>query len=179
MAAGFVAGLLAVALLADSAAAADPPEAVEPASSRMSALHPTQHGGASVGTIRIPAVELDSTIRSGIAAEVIDQGVAHWVGTASPGEEGNVVLAGHRTTHSRPFQDLNRLENGDLIFLTDGWGFESMYRVTDVFIVTPGDVWITWEQGRAMVTLFACHPKGSARQRIVVQADLVAGRIVL
>lgn len=173
---GFVSVVLVMAVLTDSAAADEPPESVEPASSRMSAFHPTQNGGASVGTIRIPEIDVESTIRSGIASQVIDQGVAHWVGTASPGEQGNVVLAGHRTTHSRPFADLHRLDEGDLIFLTDGRGFESIYLVTDVFIVTPGDVWITWEQGRAMLTLFACHPKGSARERIVVQADLVAGR---
>lgn len=173
---GFVVGLLMVVGPVDAAAAVEPPESIAPATSRMSAYHPTQSGGAVVGEIRIPAIEVESTIRSGIAAEVIDLGVAHWVGTAMPGEQGNVVLAGHRTTHAAPFEDLNRLESGDLIFLTDGWGFESVYRVTDVFIVSPEDVWITWEQGRPMVTLFACHPKGSARERIVVQADLVTGR---
>ena len=52
------------------------------------------------------------------------------------------------------------------------------YRVSDTFIVAPEDIWISYDLGRPMVTMFACHPKGSARQRIVVQAELLAGRRV-
>jgi len=115
-------------------------------------------------------------VRSGIALSVIDQGVAHWAGTSKPGGPGNVVLAGHRTTHSRPFWDLDRLSEGDLIYLEDGAGFDVIYRVSDTLIVDPEDLWISYDLGKPMVTLFACHPRGSARHRIVVQADLVAGR---
>ena len=129
-----------------------------------------------VSHIRIPSIGVDEVIRSGIALSVIDQGVAHWAGTSMPGGRGNVVLAGHRTTHTHPFVDLDRLEVGDLIYLEDGDGFEVIYRVSDTFIVTPEDIWISYDLGRPMVTMFACHPKGSARQRIVVQAELLAGR---
>ena len=69
-----------------------------------------------------------------------------------------------------------RLEPGDLIYLEDGTGFDVMYKVTETFIVTPDDIWISYDLGKPMMTLFACHPRGSANQRIVVQADLVAGR---
>lgn len=149
-----------------------------PASSRKHALHSSQSNGTPTGTIRIPSIGVEEQIRSGVAPEVIDKGVAHWVGTARPGEQGNVVLAGHRTIETRPFHNLDLLETGDLVYLTNGNGFDVMYRVTDTFIVTPKDVWVTYEQGRAMLTMFACHPKGSQRYRIVVQADLVAnGRI--
>ena len=126
--------------------------------------------------LQIPAIDVDETVRSGISLTVIDQGVAHWSGTSSPGGDGNVVLAGHRTTHSRPFWALDRLEPGDLIYLEDGTGFDVMYKVTNTFIVTPDDIWISYDLGKPMMTLFACHPRGSANQRIVVQADLVAGR---
>lgn len=106
---------------------------------------------------------------------VIDQGPAHWVGTETPGGPGNVVLAGHRTTHSAPFRNLDRLEAGDPVLLTNADGFVTVYVVRDTFIVTPDDVWITYELGSPLLTMFACHPKGSARQRIVVQADLLLG----
>lgn len=147
-----------------------------PAPGRQPTSSPSQQSGAVVSRIRIPSIGVDEIIRSGIALSVIDQGVAHWVGTSAPGGDGNVVLAGHRTTHTRPFSALDRLELGDLIYLEDSGGFEVMYRVSDTFIVQPEDIWITYDFGRPMVTLFACHPRGSARQRIVVQADLVAGR---
>lgn len=146
------------------------------APSRQPVDSPTQESGALVSRIRIPSLGVDEVIRSGVALSVIDRGVAHWVGTSVPGGDGNVVLAGHRTTHSRPFYLLDRLEPGDLIYLEDGNGFEVMYRVSDTFIVQPEDIWITYDFGKPMVTMFACHPRGSAKQRIVVQADLIAGR---
>ncbi len=151
------------------------PEAVS-APSRQPAQSPIQASGAVFSRIRIPAIGVDEIIRSGVALSVIDRGVAHWIGTSPPGGSGNVVLAGHRTTHSRPFYALDRLEPGDLIYLEDANGFDVMYRVVDTFIVQPEDIWITYEFGKPMLTMFACHPLGSANQRIVVQADLVAGR---
>ncbi len=147
-----------------------------PAPGRQPTSSPSQESGAVVSRIRIPSIGVDEIIRSGIALSVIDRGVAHWVGTSTPGGGGNVVLAGHRTTHTRPFYALDRLEPGDLIFLEDSGGFDVMYRVSNTFIVEPEDIWITYDFGRPMVTMFACHPRGSADQRIVVQADLVAGR---
>jgi sortase A len=151
-------------------------EKATPSESRQHATHPTQSNGVELGTLRIPSIGLEEDVRSGVAQSVINSGVAHWVGTAGPGESGNVVLAGHRTTYTRPFYDLDRLEEGDLIYMTDGTGREVMYRVSDTFIVTPEDIWITYEQGTPMLTMFACHPKGSKRFRIVVQAELVAQR---
>ena len=102
--------------------------------------------------------------------------MAHWAGTAGPGDEGNVVLAGHRTTHTRPFEDLDRISVGDLVYLDDGSGFEVIYRVDKTFIVDPSDLWITYNRDRPSLTMFACHPKGSARYRIVVTAELLTGR---
>ena len=87
-----------------------------------------------------------------------------------------MVLAGHRTTHSRPFFGLDRLDIGDLVYVEVGSGFEVMYRVSDSFVVEPDELWISYDIGRPIVTMFACHPRGSARYRIVVQADLIAGR---
>ena len=167
------AALPAVAALSVVAVA---PVDAAPGSARQPSFHRTQRSGVVVSRIRIPAIDLDETIRSGIALSVIDRGVAQWAGTASPGGSGNVVLAGHRTTYSRPFVGLDRLEEGDLVYVEDGSGFEVMYKVSDSFVVGPDDLWISYDVGKPMVTMFACHPKGSAQYRIVVQAELVAGR---
>ena len=56
---------------------------------------------------------------------------------------------------------------------SDGFPNIAIYNVTETLLVDPQDVWITYETGEAIVTLFACHPKGSARQRIVVRGSLV------
>lgn len=153
-----------------------PEQEVSPNPARQSMFHPAQESGAEIGSIRIPAIGLDEVIRSGVAMDVIDQGVAHWSGTSSPGDHGNVVLAGHRTTHSRPFWALGDLDVGDLIYMEDGFGFDVMYRVTESFVVDPSALWITYETDEPTLTMFACHPKGSARYRIVISAELLAGR---
>ncbi len=167
---------LTVGLFATLPAVAASPEDATPASARQPSFHRTQQSGVVVSRIRIPAIDLDEKIRSGIALSVIDRGVAQWAGTSSAGGPGNVVLAGHRTTHSRPFLGLDRLEKGDLVYVEDGSGFEVIYKVSDVFVVEPDDLWISYDVGRPIVTMFACHPRGSARFRIVVQAELIAGR---
>ena len=156
------------------AQAAMPPDR-EPGSARQPVSHPSQESGAEVGAVRIPAIGVHEVIRAGVAIEVIDRGVAHWAGTAQPGGTGNVVLAGHRTTHTRPFHDLDRLRPGHLVFVQGGDDFEVMYRVEESFIVDPTAIWITYDSPTPTLTMFACHPKGSAAQRIVVTAELVAG----
>jgi len=165
-----------LASFAGPAFGANEPEEAFPNPARQPSFHRTQSSGYILGSIEIPSIGVDETIRSGVSLNVIDQGVAHWVGTVGPGGDGNLVLAGHRTTHSKPFADLDRLGSGDLIYITDGQGFAVMYSVAETTIVDPQDLWITYDRDRPMLTMFACHPKGSARYRIVVTADLVAGR---
>jgi len=138
----------------------------------------TQQLGIVVGRLEIPAINLDDMIREGVDLSVIDRGVAHWSGTADPGGAGNVVLAGHRTTHSAPFLDLDKLEPGDDIYVTGIGGRIATYRVVETLIVTPADMWIVDPTDTPMLTMFACHPKGSARQRIVVRAELVDAPVV-
>ncbi len=176
----FIVVVAAVAVFSPLGAsgAAPPSELAAPNPARQNTFHRSQSAGYELAKLRIPAIGLNETVRSGIAMSVIDQGVAHWAGTSLAGEQGNVVLAGHRTTHSRPFYNLDRLRKGDLVYLTDGDGFEVMYRVTDRFVVSPTDMWITYDFDGPMLTMFACHPKGSSNQRIVVTANMVAGRLI-
>jgi sortase A len=168
---------LVLASLADTtpARALDKPDGVKPAPSRLAANHPLQATGGEVGFLQITAIGLYDTVRSGVAMSVINQGPAHWAGTSLPGGSGNVVLAGHRTTKTRPFYSINRLEPGDAILMGDGTTFPAIYRVTETLIVNPEDVWITYDTGEPIVTLFACHPRGSARHRIVVRGTLRTG----
>lgn len=147
-----------------------------PGSSRQPVYSATQSIGHELGTLVIPAIGLDETVRAGMSLSVIDQGVAQWVGTSAPGGSGNLVLAGHRTTHSAPFYNLDDLRVGDQIYVTDAAGFSVMYRVSETIVVQPTEIWITYDTGEPIITLFACHPKGSIAQRIVVRGELVAGR---
>ena len=140
------------------------------------ANHPLQDDGAEIGFIQITSIDLNLTVRSGVAMRVLDQGPAHWVGTSDPGGSGNVVIGGHRTTKTKPFYYLNQLRPGDAILLGDGTSFPAIYRVTETLIVTPKDIWITYDSGEPTVTLFACHPRGSARLGSARQRTVVRGR---
>jgi sortase A len=128
----------------------------------------------AIGTIVIPAIGLQHTIYEGVTLTAIDQGPGHWPGTALPGQLGNAVFGGHRTTHSHPFLDVDRLVVGDEIVFEMADGGRHVYRVTEQFVVDPVDgMWIVDQVRGHIVTLFACHPKGSAAQRIVIRGELV------
>jgi sortase A len=121
-----------------------------------------------IGRIVIGAIGLDSRLGEGMTLTEINRGPAHWPGTAMPGGIGNVVVAGHRTTWSSPFRHLDLLEVGDEIRFSVG-GRVAVYQVTETLVVAPEDVWIAQQGPSRIVTLFACHPLGSAAQRRVVR----------
>lgn len=124
-----------------------------------------------VGTIEIPRLGLKTDLNEGISLNTIDRGPSHWPGTALPGHIGNVVVAGHRVTKSKPFRHLDRLQVGDeIVFTVDG--VRSVYRVTATEVVTPDALRIADQTAEPVATLFACHPPGSARYRYVVRAAL-------
>ena len=109
----------------------------------------------------------------GVTLTVIDHGPGHWPGSANPGQLGNSVFAGHRVTHSHPFRRIHELVPGDdIVFKMANGTFT--YKMTKSSIVTPKDVHIVNPTTDATVTLFACHPPGSARQRYVVNGVFVS-----
>ena len=125
-----------------------------------------------IGIIEIPKIGLRHKVMHGITLRNIDHGPSHWPGTPMPGEMGNVVFMGHRVTHSHPFRRINELVPGDEIRFEVA-GVKSVYRVTGHEIVTPKRLDIVNPTAEPIVTIFACHPPGSARYRYVVRGALV------
>ena len=131
-----------------------------------------RRGPPPIGRIQIGRIGLDHAIYEGETLDVLAYGPGHWRGTAMPGGVGNTVFPGHRTTHSRPFWDIDRILKGDtVVFLTDAGRFT--YQVTDTFVVDDSETWIANSTKDPTFTIFACHPKGSAKQRYVVKGNLV------
>lgn len=123
-----------------------------------------------VGAIAIPRIDVIQNLYRGVTLPTLDKGVGWWPGTAMPGQVGNVVLGGHRVSKKKPFRNLDQLQSGDEIFLSSADG-DFVYVVDRTFIVQPTDVWIIDQTTDATLTLFACHPPGSTRERIVVVAN--------
>jgi sortase A len=90
-----------------------------------------------------------------------------------PGKLGNVVVAGHRTSHGAVFRDIDRLVQGDEVIFTTADG-EFRYLVERISIVQPDAMYIISQTLGRTATLFACHPPGSTRQRIVAHLVLDA-----
>jgi sortase A len=109
-------------------------------------------------------------------------GVAHNPQTSlpwSPTAQRNVYLAGHRMgyrgTWSRMiFYNLPKLDKGDEVVLKDRAGTSYRYRVSEVFVAEPKDVWVMGQvRGRDMVTLQTCIPYPTFEKRLIVRADRV------
>lgn len=125
----------------------------------------------TIGTIEIPKLGLRAELQQGITLRNIDRGPSHWPGTAMPGQNGNVVVMGHRVTRTRPFRNIDQLVPGDEVFFEVD-GVRHRYEVTGHQVVTPKQTEIVHQTAEPTGTLFACHPPGSARYRYVVNLKL-------
>ena len=120
-----------------------------------------------LGTIEIPKIGISKPMFEGVTLTTLDNGPGHWPGTAMPGHLGNVVVGGHRTSHDRPFRNIDQLVAGDqVIFNTPEGRF--VYVVTSTQVVTPDAIWIIDQKNEKTATLFACHPVGSTKERFIV-----------
>jgi sortase A len=129
--------------------------------------------GEATARIVAPAIGLDKIVVEGVSLDDLKKGPGHYPETPLPGQEGNAAIAGHRTTYGAPFHRLDELEKGDEITVTTVQG-EFTYLVSATHIVSPTEVHVLQDKGDNRLTLTACHPKYSARQRIVVVAQLEA-----
>ena len=102
----------------------------------------------------------------------VNDGPAFYPGSGRPGEPYTIAIAGHRTTHTRPFWSLDVLTKGDQIMIVTRRA-RHVYVVSSVRVVAPSDWSIARERGYERVILTTCTPRFSARQRLVVFASVV------
>ncbi len=124
--------------------------------------------------IEIPAIGVDSTIVQGVDWDQLKKGVGQLVGSAQPGNEGNLVLAAHNDIFGEIFRNLDKLTPGDEIIVSTE---RSVYRyvVRKIDVVKPTDVDVMAATEHAQTTLISCYPYQINTERIVVFADLVTG----
>ena len=134
--------------------------------------------GDSLTRINIPDIDVDVVVVEGTTASALRAGAGHYPETPLPCEIGNVAIAGHRTTYGRPFANVDVLEVGDEITLETPIG-ECTYAVSEEpFAVGPRQTEVVANTpNKATLTLTTCHPKGSAKQRLIIKADLVRSSV--
>ena len=126
----------------------------------------------SFGSISIPSIGVTAPLHVGVGKASLAKGFGLWPKTALPGSPGNTVIAGHRTSHTRPLFNIDKIVIGDFIYFYMPTG-TAKYKVTKKQIVKPNDVWITRQTRASIATFFACHPLRSTKERYVVTASLV------
>ncbi len=128
--------------------------------------------------LSIPKLGIEDAVVA-IGGENLDEHLIQYPGTALPGQIGNAVIFGHSIlprfynpkNYLSIFSLLPTLEKGDSIFVVYD-GIEYMYKVEDMFEVTPNDIQVL-EQNR--LTLVTCTPPGDPRKpkRLIVRARIV------
>ncbi len=138
--------------------------------------------GQGLTRLIIPKIKIDVLVVEGTTPAALKAGAGHYVGSALPGERGNVAIAGHRTTYGRPFNRLNEIGTGDRVVLEtpiaryeyqvvpafDGHANPWPVKPTDFGVVAPPA-----DPAQRWLTLTTCHPKGSAKQRLILRLKLV------
>ncbi|MGH3244245.1 MAG: class E sortase [Spirillospora sp.] len=139
--------------------------------------------GKGLAMIRIPRFGKDYhfVIIEGVERKDLRKGPGHYPGTALPGQVGNFVVSGHRTTYSAPFNRLGELDRGDKI-LIDTRDKQYVYTVTGREIVKPSATEVTApvpqrpkrKPTKPLITLTTCHPKYSAAKRMIIFGELAS-----
>lgn len=136
----------------------------------------------AIMTLTVDAMNItNAPVLGSDSQQALENGVAHVPETSLPWTRSphrNVYLAGHRLgwpgTGSRLiFYNLDRLRNGDKVFLKDRRGKRYRYKVTDKFVVGPDERWVMGQElNRDMVTLQTCVGPNFSK-RLIVRADRV------
>lgn len=137
--------------------------------------------GEPIGIITIPRIDVQHVVVEGVSKADLKKGPGHYPGTPLPGQAGNSGIAGHRTTYGAPFNRIDELIPGDEIKVATPQG-EFTYEVIAApgqpadgqawYTVAPSQVEVLADMGDDRITLTACHPKYSARERIIVHGVL-------
>jgi sortase A len=151
---------------------AEIPEQLRPLVQSLANLPAPTPGPQQAIQIDIPAIGIQNwPVVQGDGWEQLKKGVGQHIGSANPGENGNMVLAGHDDVFGEVFRDLDKLQPGDQVILYT-MQKQFIYRVTETRIVEPSQVDVMNTTNDPTVTLISCYPYMVDKQRIVVFATL-------
>jgi sortase A len=136
--------------------------------------------------IRIPSIGVNFMVIEGVSEADLEKGPGHYPSCRPgfpgplcthfhevwPGEEGRVIISGHRTTYLAPFYNLDRMKQGDKIMLETKWG-TFIYQLDREQAVPANTTSIVIQKsGVHQLVLTTCNPKFSASQRLIAFAHL-------
>jgi len=123
--------------------------------------------------ITIPKINAEWIVNEGADASTLKKGPGHIPETPLPGGIGRCTISGHRTTYGAPFNRIDELKKDDLIYLEALNGNKYIYKVKSFQIIKPDFVEILNGTDKKELLLSTCFPEYSAKERLVVIAELV------
>jgi sortase A len=127
--------------------------------------------GQAIGRLRIPRMDLNMVLVNGTDHNTLKKGPGRDERTYMPGENRLVYVAGHRTTYSAPFSDIDSLHKGDRVVVDVPYG-RFIYAVTHHRIVKATDLSVLKSPRHELLELQACHPRFFASHRYIAYARL-------
>jgi sortase A len=138
-----------------------------------------------------PRVSVHVLVVQGTSVAALRAGAGHYPATPYPCGQGNVGIAGHRTTYGRPFNRINYMRPGDTVTLITPVG-SCVYQVvppsevvgepagqhSNPYVVLPNNLSVVSQAGSLgsgyWLTLTSCNPPGSASQRMVLRLEMIS-----
>ena len=121
--------------------------------------------------LQIPRLNVDAPVVQGDGWEQLKKGVGQHIGSADPGQNGNVVLSAHNDVYGEQFRHLDQLRPGDEVTVYTQQR-QYVYVVDRTSLVEPTAVEVMASTGIPTVTLISCYPYLVDSQRIVVFARM-------
>lgn len=128
-------------------------------------------GPSQAVRVQIRAINVDAPVVQGDSWDQLKKGVGQHVGSADPGQVGNLVLSAHDDVFGEIFRNLDRLQPGDQVLVFTA-GTQYTYVVSGSQIVEPTQVDVMNQTNDATLTLISCYPYMVDTKRIVVFANL-------
>jgi sortase A len=128
-------------------------------------------GPRQASRIVIPSIDVEAPVVEGDGWEELKMGAGHRIGSANPGERGNVVISGHNDVYGEIFRYLEDVSIGDEVVVYAG-DMPYRYLVAAKMVVEPSEVSLLEPTPNATLTLITCHPYMIDSHRLVVIAEL-------
>lgn len=128
--------------------------------------------GVKFATLKVESIGLEHHIIHGDGDLELKKGIGHYAGSTLPGENGNVVLSGHRDTVFKPLENIK--VNDEVVIETDYGVYK--YKVSNIRVTDPDDSTVTMPTDFEKLTMYTCYPFnyiGTAPERFIVECDYV------
>jgi sortase A len=128
-----------------------------------------------LAVLEIAKLKIEVPVFDGTDDLTLNRGVGRIIGSAKPGTQGNIGIAGHRDGFFRGLKDIAVGDEVDLTTTKE----KARYIVDQIEIVSPADVRVLQPRSAPSLTLVTCYPfyfVGDAPNRFIVHAALASGQ---